>query len=150
MPPTIYTRFHDIPPSCVLALPENDRKAGQECSCDDVKHVADWVKMKPKLSYGEKLELGEKMGQSAAFGLCWMLERFLVEWSLKDTSTRLVNPVDGASGEPLPISVAVLYDLDEETADYLMELTDRKPKASQESEAEDPKGKRSARRSPRS
>lgn len=143
---TSQAQFHKLPPSCVLALPRGKR-ANAGCTCEEVRHEEDWVKIKPKLSYGEKLELSEKMGQSPAYGLCWMLERFIVEWSLKDTSARLVNPIEGAKGDDLPISVSVMYDLDEETADYLTELTDRSPTASGESEAEGPKAKRSARRS---
>lgn len=146
MTSTIYTRYHDIPPSCVLALPAKERQPGQECECEDVHHERDWVKIKPKLSYGEKLELSEKMGHGAAYGLCWMLECFIVEWSLKDTSTRLVNPVEDAKGEPLAISVATMYDLDEETADYLTELTDTQKTPAEESEAAGPK-RRSAKRS---
>lgn len=146
MPLTQHAIYHDLPPSCVLALPP-DQRAGAECTCDGVRHQKDWVKLKPKLSYGEKLELSEKMANGAAYGLCWMLERFVVEWSLRDTSERLVNPVEDAKGEPLPINLASMYDLDEETADYLTELTDRDRGRPQESEAEAPKAKRSARRS---
>lgn len=148
MPLSIYAQHHDLPPSCVLALPEKERQPGQECTCDGgVKHTADWVKLKGKLSYGEKVELAERMSQSAAAGLCWMLERFIVEWSLKDNSTRLVNQFEGAKGEPLPVTMAVIYDLDEETADYLGQLTegpkktegDGGPKASKPAGGRSPK-----------
>ena len=138
-----YLEYHDIPPSCVLALPDKERKAGQECNCEGVTHEKDWVKIRPKLSYGEKLDLAQKMGESAAAGLTWMVAIIVGEWSLKDTTTRLAMPIEGAKGEPLEISAATVYQLDEETADYISSLFDRKKPAG---DGDAPKGAKRSRK----
>jgi hypothetical protein len=97
--------YHKVPPSCVLALDA-----------------------KPKFSYGEKLDLAARMGIGPAEGLTWMIARGIGEWSLLDTSTRLVNGIEGAKGQPLEVTEAAIYDLDEETADFLSSLWDAKEK----------------------
>lgn len=95
----------------------------------------DWVKVRAKKrSYGEKLELAERMNASLAGGMAWLLATGIVEWNL-------VNE----NGDAVEVTERACYDLDDETAKVLRDALDeeRPPK---EKGADGPK-RRSARRS---
>lgn len=68
----------------------------------------DWAKVRTRMSYGEKLELSERINQGLTAGLIWNLQIGIVEWNFVDEK-----------GEKVEITEKVLYELDEDTADAL-------------------------------
>ena len=103
------------------------------CECPKTPHDKDWMKVRPKLTYGEFLELGEKAREGARQGEFYLFATKIIEWSWVDEK-----------GEPVPIDFETFDNLDPMTAVKLLSLLDDKSKK----KAADPKpsGARSPRR----
>ena len=95
----------------------------------------DWVKVRAKRrSYGEMLELSERMNASLGGGMAWYLATGIIEWNLVDED-----------GKPVEVSEQACYDLDDDTAKVLRDALDEKQPAKDKG-ADGPK-RRSAKRS---
>ncbi|HYI66326.1 MAG TPA: hypothetical protein VEW95_05345 [Candidatus Limnocylindrales bacterium] len=82
-----------------------------KCRCPGEPHGKDWAKVRLKSSYGETLELSERLGQSITAALIWWLAIHVIEWTLLD-----------ADGKPVEITEQAMYDLEEEDAEFLQEV----------------------------
>lgn len=104
-----------------------------ECECPGTPHPeGDWMKVRPKITYGEYLELGEKARSSAREGEFYLFITKIVEWNWVDED-----------GKPVPIDFGTFDALDPLAAAKLLSKLDEKP-----AKAADPKpsGARSRRR----
>ena len=115
-----------------------------KCQCphaegEPVPHPdGDWAKVRAKKrSYGEKLELSERVSNSLAAGMAWFLASGITEWNLL-----------GEDGEPVEVTEQACFDLDDETAKLLRDALDEERPA-KEKGADSPK-KRSGKRSRKS
>lgn len=88
-----------------------------KCRCPGEPHGRDWAKVRTKFSYGEKLELSERLGSSITAAMTWWLSVAIIEWSLQD-----------ADGKPIEIDERAIYDLEEEDAEFLQKATDAETK----------------------
>lgn len=100
------------------------------CDCPGKPHDKDWMKVRPKLTYGETLELGDAYGTGGTkAGVTFLLTAAIIEWSWVDEA-----------GKPVPIETETFENLEPDVADRLNTLVTKEKKA-------DPK--RSGARSPK-